>query len=87
MPTRLLQQAGALVDLLVLLDPWDLVVVVVVGLVLLLECLLCLQVELGAAILNAQCNNKLNLTIGYQPIHSFLLLYNSSYNSPGHLHA
>ena len=22
----------------------------------------------GAAILNAQCNNKLNLTIGYQPI-------------------
>ena len=41
----------------------------------------------GAAISNAQCNNKLNLTIGYQPIHSFLLLYNSPYNSPGHLYA
>ena len=27
----------------------------------------------GAAISNAQCNNKLNLTISYQPIHSFLL--------------
>ena len=39
----------------------------------------------GAAILNAQCNNKLNLTIGYQPIHSFLLLH--PYNSPGHLYA
>ena len=41
----------------------------------------------GVAISNAQCNNKLNLTIDYQPIHSFLLLYNSPYNSPGHLYA
>ena len=41
----------------------------------------------GVAISNAQCNNKLNLTIDYQLIHSFLLLYNSPYNSPGHLHA
>ena len=36
----------------------------------------------GAAISNAHGNNKLNLTIGYQLIHSFLLLY----NSPGHLY-
>ena len=41
----------------------------------------------GAAISNAQCNDKLNLTIGYQPIHNFLLLNNSLYNSPGHLYA